>query len=81
MFGCGGITIYDYQAGVKTGTSEPFNEGDSCAGLIGETWGFAYSPDVVVGIWAGNADNDCVQHLYSTSISLQRREGRVHRSP
>jgi membrane peptidoglycan carboxypeptidase len=71
VFGCGGTTIYDYPAGVKTGTSEPFNEGDRCAGLIGETWGFAYSPDVVVGIWAGNSDNDCVEHLYSTSISYR----------
>jgi membrane peptidoglycan carboxypeptidase len=71
VFGCGNTTIYDYPAGVKTGTSEPFNEGDRCAGLIGETWGFAYSPDAVVGIWAGNADNDCVEHIYSTSISFR----------
>jgi len=71
VFGCGNTTIYDYPAGVKTGTSEPFDEGDKCAGLIGETWGFAYSPDVVVGIWAGNADNDCVEHIYSTSISFR----------
>jgi membrane peptidoglycan carboxypeptidase len=69
-FGCGGITLYDYKAGVKTGTSEPFNEGEHCAGLIGETWAFVYSPDIVTGIWAGNSDNDCVEHIYSTSISL-----------
>ncbi|HEY7465755.1 MAG TPA: transglycosylase domain-containing protein, partial [Dehalococcoidia bacterium] len=68
-FGCGGITINSYKTGVKTGTSEPFNRGDRCAGLIGETWAFGYSPDLVVGIWAGNSDNDCVQHIYSTSIS------------
>jgi membrane peptidoglycan carboxypeptidase len=71
VFSCGGTTIYKYPAGVKTGTSEPFDDTDRCAGLIGETWGFAYSPDVVVGIWAGNADNDCVEHLYSTSISYR----------
>jgi membrane carboxypeptidase/penicillin-binding protein PbpC len=68
-FGCGGITINSYKSGVKTGTSEPFDDTDRCAGLIGETWAFGYSPDLVVGIWAGNADNDCVQHIYSTSIS------------
>jgi hypothetical protein len=71
VFSCGGTTIYDYLAGVKTGTSEPFDDNHRCAGLIGETWGFAYSPDVVVGIWAGNADNDCVEHIYSTSISYR----------
>jgi len=70
-FGCGGITIYDYKSGVKTGTSEPFDDTDKCAGLIGETWAFAYSPDVVAGIWAGNSDNDCVKHIYSTSISFR----------
>jgi membrane peptidoglycan carboxypeptidase len=71
VFGCGFTTIYEYPAGVKTGTSEPFDDNHRCAGLIGETWGFAYSPDVVVGIWAGNADNDCVEHIYSTSISYR----------
>jgi membrane peptidoglycan carboxypeptidase len=71
VFGCGGTTIYDYPAGVKTGTSEPFDDNHRCAGLIGETWGFAYSPDAVVGIWAGNSDNDCVEHIYSTSISYR----------
>jgi membrane carboxypeptidase/penicillin-binding protein PbpC len=71
VFGCGNTSIYEYTAAAKTGTSEPFNDTDRCAGLIGETWGFAYSPDVVVGIWAGNADNDCVEHIYSTSISYR----------
>ncbi len=70
-FGCGGITLYEYKAGVKTGTSEPFDQFHRCARLIGETWAFTYSPDVVVGIWAGNADNDCIEHLYSTSISYR----------
>ena len=68
-FGCGGITINSHKSGVKTGTSEPFEDTARCAGLIGETWAFGYSPDLVVGIWAGNSDNDCVQHIYSTSIS------------
>jgi membrane peptidoglycan carboxypeptidase len=70
-FGCGGISIPGYRAGVKTGTSEPFDVGDRCYRKIGETWAFAYSPDVVVGIWAGNADNDCIEHIYSTSISFR----------
>ncbi len=70
-FSCGGVTINAYKSGVKTGTSEPFDRTDRCAGLIGETWSFGYSPDLVVGIWAGNADNDCVQHIYSTSISFR----------
>jgi len=70
-FGCGGITIPGYRAGVKTGTSEPFEQGHRCAGKIGETWAFAYSPDLVVGIWAGNSNNDCVVNIYSTSISFR----------
>ena len=70
-FGCGGITIHAYKSGVKTGTSEPFGKTDRCAGKIGETWAFGYSPDLVVGIWAGNSDNDCVQHIFSTSISFR----------
>ncbi len=70
-FGCGGISVRGGQAGVKTGTSEPYNADDKCAGKIGETWAFAYTPDLVVGIWAGNADNDCVINIFSTSISYR----------
>ena len=70
-FGCGGITIPGYKAAVKTGTSEPFARGHPCAGRIGETWTFAYSPDLVVGIWAGNSDNDCITNIFSTSISFR----------
>ena len=70
-FGCGGVTIHDYKSGVKTGTSEPFDIGHRCAKKIGETWAFGFSPDLVVGIWAGNEDNDCVEHIYSTSISYR----------
>ena len=39
--------------GVKTGTSE--RSRDSRA--IGETWTYGYTPDLVAGVWAGNADN------------------------
>jgi membrane peptidoglycan carboxypeptidase len=70
-FGCGGITIPGYKAAVKTGTSEPFAKGHPCAGRIGETWTFAYSPDLVVGIWAGNSNNDCITNILSTSISFR----------
>jgi membrane peptidoglycan carboxypeptidase len=69
-FNCGGITIPGYKAGVKTGTSEPYPTGHPCAGKIGETWTFAYSPDLVVGIWAGNSNNDCITNILSTSISF-----------
>jgi membrane peptidoglycan carboxypeptidase len=70
-FGCGGITIPGYKAAVKTGTSEPFARGHPCAGRIGETWTFAYSPDLVVGIWAGNSNNDCITDIVSTSIAFR----------
>ncbi len=70
-FGCGGVTIPDYKAGVKTGTSEPYADNDPCAGKAGETWAFGYSPDLVVGIWAGNSDNDCVDHLYSSQLAFE----------
>jgi membrane peptidoglycan carboxypeptidase len=70
-FGCGGVTIPGYKAAVKTGTSEPYPAGHPCADKIGETWTFAYSPDLVVGIWAGNSDNDCITNLFSTSISFR----------
>jgi membrane peptidoglycan carboxypeptidase len=71
VFGCGGITIRGGQAGVKTGTSEPFTADSANAGKIGETWAFAYTPDLVVGIWAGNSDNAPVVNILSTSISFR----------
>ncbi|HEX5140480.1 MAG TPA: transglycosylase domain-containing protein [Dehalococcoidia bacterium] len=68
--GC--ISIPGYKAGLKTGTSEPYNKDDpSCVGKIGETWAFGFSPDVVVGIWAGNSDNSCVTDIVSTSIAFR----------
>ncbi|MGE0057404.1 MAG: transglycosylase domain-containing protein [Dehalococcoidia bacterium] len=71
VFGCGGISVRGGQAGVKTGTSEPFTSDSVNAGKIGETWAFAYSPDLVVGIWAGNSDNAPVVNIQSTSISFR----------
>jgi membrane peptidoglycan carboxypeptidase len=70
-FGCGGISIRGGQAGVKTGTSEPYDPQSANAGKIGETWAFAYSPDLVVGMWAGNADNSPIVNILSTSISFR----------
>jgi membrane carboxypeptidase/penicillin-binding protein PbpC len=56
---------------VKTGTTEPFDAGGPNAGKIGETWAFGYTPDYVVGVWAGNSDNTPVVNIYSTSISYR----------
>ncbi|HLF72401.1 MAG TPA: transglycosylase domain-containing protein [Dehalococcoidia bacterium] len=70
-FGCGGISIPGYRAGTKTGTSEPFDPQGPNAGKIGETWAFGYTPDLVVGIWAGNSDNSPIVNIYSTSISFR----------
>ena len=69
-FGCG-LGVADYTVAVKTGTSEPYpDDHPTCAGKIGETWAFGYSPDLVVGVWAGNADNSCVTNISSASLSF-----------
>ncbi|MPZ48963.1 MAG: hypothetical protein GEU75_06580 [Dehalococcoidia bacterium] len=70
-FGCGGISVPGRQVAVKTGTSEPFDAQGPNRGKIGETWAFGYTPDLVVGIWAGNADNAPVVNIFSTSISFR----------
>jgi penicillin-binding protein 1C len=70
-FGCGGISIPGYQVAVKTGTSEPYDPKGPDAGKIGETWAFGYTPDVVVGIWAGNADNAPITNITSRSIAFR----------
>jgi membrane peptidoglycan carboxypeptidase len=56
---------------VKTGTSEPFDPHGPNAGKIGETWALGYTPDIVVAVWAGNADNSPIDHIFSTSISFR----------
>lgn len=69
-FGCG-LNVEGYEVAVKTGTSEPYpDDHPTCAGKIGETWAFGYSPDLVVGVWAGNADNSCVTNISSASLSF-----------
>jgi membrane peptidoglycan carboxypeptidase len=70
-FGCGGLAIPGHRAAVKTGTSEPFDPQGPNAGKIGETWAFGYTPDIVVGVWAGNANNAPIDHIFSTSISYR----------
>jgi membrane peptidoglycan carboxypeptidase len=70
-FGCGGIAVPGRQAGVKTGTSEPYDQNGPDAAKIGETWAFGYTPDFVVGVWAGNSDNSPIVNIFSTSISYR----------
>jgi membrane peptidoglycan carboxypeptidase len=70
-FGCGGLTIPGYRVAVKTGTSEPYDPKGPLAGKIGETWAFGYTPDYVVGVWAGNADNSAIVNIFSTTISYR----------
>lgn len=69
-FGCG-LNVSNYTAGVKTGTSQPYLDDDPvCGGQIGETWAFGYSPDLVVGVWAGNADNSCLTSITSADLAF-----------
>ena len=70
-FGCGGLNVPGHRVAVKTGTSEPFDPNGPDAGKIGETWAFGFTPDLVVGVWAGNANNDPIVNIFSTSISFR----------
>lgn len=65
-YGCGALTI-DRPMAVKTGTSEPYENSRA----IGDTWTYAYTPHIVVGAWAGNADNSPMYNITSTSISYR----------
>lgn len=65
-YGCGSLSI-GRPWGVKTGTSEPFENSRA----IGETWTYGYTTDLVVGVWAGNSDNSPVHNITSTSISYR----------
>ncbi len=66
-YGCGGLSVPGHRAAFKTGTSEPYE--DSRA--IGDTWTFAYTPQLVVGSWFGNADNSPMDNIASTSVSYR----------
>ena len=70
-FGCGGLSVPGHRAGVKTGTSEPFDPKGPNKGKIGETWAFGFTPDYAVGVWAGNSDNEPIVNIFSTSISFR----------
>ncbi len=65
-YGCGALSI-GRPWGVKTGTSEPYENSRA----IGETWTYGYTPDLVTGVWAGNADNTPMHNITSTSISYR----------
>ncbi|MDA1010904.1 MAG: transglycosylase domain-containing protein, partial [Chloroflexi bacterium] len=65
---CGALGLPNgYPSAAKTGTSEPFEDSRN----IGETWTIGYTPHLVAGIWAGNADNAPIQGITSTSVSLR----------
>ena len=57
-----------FPSAAKTGTSAPFQDRPS---LIGETWTIGYTPELVAGTWAGNADNGPIEGILSTSVSLR----------
>ena len=64
-FGCGGLNLPGRTSASKTGTSEPYEDSSE----IGDTWAFGYTPDLVAGVWAGNADNSPMVNITSTRIS------------
>lgn len=57
-----------YPSAAKTGTSAPFEDKPT---LIGETWTIGYTPELVAGTWAGNADNAPIEGIFSTAVSLR----------
>ena len=64
-FGCGGLNLPGRSSAQKTGTSEPYENSRN----IGDTWAFGYTPDLVAGVWAGNADNSPMVNISSTRVS------------
>jgi len=65
---CGALALPNgHPSGAKTGTSEPFDDSRD----IGETWTVGYTPNLVAGTWAGNADNSRISGITSTSVSLR----------
>ena len=64
-FGCGALNLPGRTSAQKTGTSEPYENSRG----IGDTWAFGYTPDLVSGVWAGNADNSPMVNITSTRIS------------
>ncbi|MGD8516399.1 MAG: penicillin-binding protein 1C [Anaerolineae bacterium] len=52
-FGQGSALDLGRPAAVKTGTTTDFRD----------NWTVGYTPDLVVGVWAGNADNEPMHHI------------------
>ena len=71
IFGCGGLSIPDGRPlAVKTGTSAPYEDTNrECRRHTGDTWTYAYTPQIVIGTWYGNADNSCMRNVSSTTVS------------
>ncbi len=65
-YGCGALSIGRPWA-VKTGASQPFENSTA----TGDTWTYGYTPDLVAGVWAGNADNSPVYNILSSSIAYR----------
>jgi membrane peptidoglycan carboxypeptidase len=65
-YGVGGsLNIPGWRVAAKTGTSEPYVNSKA----IGDTWTFGYTPDIAVGVWAGNSDNSPMVNILSTTIA------------
>lgn len=52
MFGVNSVLSLPFQAAVKTGTTNDFRD----------NWTIGYTPDLVVGVWVGNADYSPMQN-------------------
>lgn len=52
MFGTNSVLNQSFQAAVKTGTTNDYRD----------NWTIGYTPDVVVGVWVGNADYTPMQN-------------------
>lgn len=63
---CGALEVLGRPTAHKTGTSAPF---ENSITAIGDTWAFGYTPDLVVGVWIGNADKQPMANIYSTTIA------------
>jgi len=57
MFGTNSLLNQPFQAAVKTGTTNDFRD----------NWTVGYTPDVVVGVWVGNADYTPMQNTTGLS--------------
>ncbi len=66
VWSCGALEVPGRPTGHKTGTSAPF---ETLGTDIGDTWAFGYTPDLVVGVWIGNANKQPMRNIYSTTIA------------